>query len=327
VLRVGLLVFPGVQSLDLSGPMDVFAEANRFLPAAAHYALTVVGTEAGPFACSSGLQLVPQVSYQQIPAPDFDLLLVTGGPELPQRPPDARLSAWLQLASRRAQRFGSICNGAFLLGHAGLLDGCTVTTHWSDAAHLAQAFPLAQVDFDRIYVKHQRLYTSAGVTAGIDLSLFLVAEDHGQDVALNAAKRLVVFMQRSGGQSQFSPYLTPHMADNSPVAVCRQYVQDHIGDDLSVEVLAREVAMSPRHFARVFVREARVTPAEFVTRARVDAARVKLENSAAPLKTVAFECGFGNADQMRGAFMRYVGVSAKQYRENFFVAATTAATA
>ncbi len=205
MIRIGLLVFPGVQALDVSGPLDVFVEANRFLLPPQHYALSVVGTVAGPLACSNGMQIVPHAHYRDLARPEFDLLLVAGGPELPQRAADPQLNAWLLQASARAGRFGSICNGAFLLGHAGLLDGCTVTTHWSDAAYLAQCFPHAQVDFDRIYVKHGRLYTSAGVTAGIDLSLFLVAEDHGQEVALNVAKRLVVFMQRSGGQSQFSP--------------------------------------------------------------------------------------------------------------------------
>ncbi len=319
--RIGLLIFPGVQSLDVSGPLDVFAEANRFLAAHQHYVLNVIGTDAAPFACSNGMTLVAHQDYRQIDQPDFDLMLVAGGPDLPQRAPEAELELWLRRACANAARYGSICNGAFLLGAAGLLDGCTVTTHWSDAAKLAQRYTRTHVEFDRIYVKDGRLYTSAGVTAGIDLSLALVAEDHGHELALNVAKRLVVFMQRSGGQSQFSPYLAPYVAANSPVAAAQDYVLRHIGDDLSVQVLAGAAAMSVRHFSRVFVRDVGMSPAEFVARARVDAARRQLEHSAAPLKTIAFACGFSSAEQMRAAFSRYVGVSAGQYRENFSAAA------
>ncbi len=319
--RIGLLVFPGVQALDVSGPLDVFAEANRFLPAHQHYTLTVVGTQAEAIVCSNGMTLVPHHGYRQIDQPDFELLLVAGGPDLPQRAPETALDLWLRRACTRAARYGSICNGAFLLGAAGLLDGCTVTTHWSDAAKLAQRFARARVEFDRIYVKDDRLYTSAGVTAGIDLTLGLVAEDHGHELALNVAKRLVVFMQRSGGQSQFSPYLAPYVAAHSPVAAVQDYVLRHIGDDLSVQVLAGAAAMSVRHFSRVFARDVGMSPAEFVARARVDAARRQLEHSTAPLKTIAFACGFRNPEQMRAAFARYVGVSAGQYRENFSAAA------
>jgi len=315
--EIGLLVFPGVQALDVSGPLDVFAEANRFLPAAQHYQLRVLGTVPTAITCSNGMRIEPHQGYAQIAEPAFDLLLVAGGPDLPQHSPDPLLASWLMRACAGAARYGSICNGAFLLGAAGLLDGRTVTTHWSDAAKLAQRFRRTQVEFDRIYVKDGPLYTSAGVTAGIDLSLALVAEDHGRELALNVAKRLVVFMQRSGGQSQFSPYLAPYVADASPVAAAQDYVLRHIGDDLSVQVLAGVVAMSVRHFARVFAREVGISPAEFVARARVDAARRQLEHSSAPLKTIAYACGFRNPEQMRAAFTRYVGISASQYRANF----------
>ncbi len=296
--------------------MDVFAEANRFLPPDQQYRITVLGTRRGTIACSNGLPIAAHQHYSESDA-SFDLLLMAGGPDLPEQARDAEFSGWLVAASARARRYGSICNGAFLLAHAGLLDGKTVTTHWNDAPALAEAFIKTRVDADSIYVRDGNLYTSAGVTAGIDLSLYLLAQDHGPDVSLSVAKRLVVFTQRRGGQSQFSPYLTPLVEASSPVAQVQQYVLDHLDDDLKVDDLARVVAMSPRNFARVFARVAKVTPAEFIESVRVDAARVMLERDAEPLKTVAYRCGFGNADHMRLVFLKRLGVSAKQYRINF----------
>lgn len=313
---VALLVFPGVQALDVSGPLDVFAEANRFLPPQQHYRATVIGSTAGAVSCSNGMQLLPQQHYQSA-REAVDLLLVAGGPALPQQPRDDALCAWLQDAAGRAGCHGSICNGAFLLAHAGLLDGKRVTTHWNDAAALAQAFPAVAVDADRIYLRDGKLVTSAGVTAGIDLSLALLAEDVGQEVALSVAKRLVVVMQRSGGQSQFSPYLTPHVEETSLVGQVQHYVRTHLQDKLTVEVLAQVVASSARNFARVFARDARMTPAEFIEAARVDAARVMLESSAAPLKTVAYRCGFRDASHLRVVFRKRLGITAQQYRDNF----------
>ena len=199
--HIAILIFPGVQSLDVAGPLDVFAEANRFLPHADQYHLTVLGTEAGLIQSSSGLLLGAHCLYSQTSGV-FDLLLVPGGPFLPERPYDPDLSGWLASAARASARHGSVCNGAFLLGSAGLLEGRKVTTHWNDAALLATRFPGATVDADRLYLRDGNLYSSAGVTAGIDLSLFLLNGDFGPDLALKVAKRLVVFTQRSGGQSQ-----------------------------------------------------------------------------------------------------------------------------
>lgn len=207
---VAILVFPGVQALDVTGPLDVFAEANCILPPERQYRLDVLGTEHGLIPCSNGLPIAAHRHYSD--AHDaYDLVLVAGGPSLPQMPRDETLLDWLRGAVEKSSRYGSICNGAFLLGHAGLLDGRTVTTHWNDAAKLAAMFPLARIDADRIFVQDGRLVTSAGVTAGIDLSLFLLSNDCGPEVSLHVARRLVVFMQRRGGQSQFSPYLTPYV--------------------------------------------------------------------------------------------------------------------
>ena len=312
---VAILIFPGVQSLDVTGPMDVFCEANRFLPPEDHYQLEVIGLGHGSMAASNGLSLQAHRHYSEALSA-YDLLLVAGGPQLPFEDFGAAFDDWLRAAAR-AQRFGSICNGAFMLARAGLLNGKTVTTHWNDAADLARLCPSAHVDADRLYVQDGNLYTSAGVTAGIDLSLFLLAQDHGPEVALSVAKRLVVFTQRSGGQSQFSPFLTPHAESTSAVALVQLYVLANLTGDLTIADLAKAANMSARNFSRVFAREARITPAEFVERARVDAARVMLESSPAPLKTVAYQCGFRDAQHMRSVFNRRLGVTPQQFRLNF----------
>lgn len=247
----------------------------------------------------------------------YDLLLVAGGPGLVHQEFADEIYAWLQRASQKARRFGSICSGAFILARAGLLDQRMVTTHWNYADPLAVLCPTARVEADRLYVEDGSLYTSAGVTAGIDLSLYLLTQDQGSEVALNVAKRLVVFMQRAGGQSQFSPYLTPYAEGSSPVARVQQYVLSNLTANLSVNVLARVANMSVRTFARAFVRDAKIRPAEFVEGARMDAARVMLESTGTRLKTIAYECGFRDAHRMRGAFKRRLGVSPQQYRLNF----------
>ncbi|SIN97719.1 GlxA family transcriptional regulator [Paraburkholderia phenazinium] len=313
---VAVAIFPGVQALDVAGPVDVFSEANQFLPRAAHYEVTLLSAEPGALRASNGMALVADDTFEGTRR-DFDLALVAGGPALPESAPDPRLTRWLTTVASRCKRYGSICTGAFALGHAGLLDERNVTTHWQHAEQLATQFPLARVDFDRIYLRDERLVTSAGVTAGIDLSLALVAEDHGPRTALAVAKRLVVFAQRQGGQSQFSPYLTAPADETSAVAKVQAHVMEHIGERFTVKQLADVAAMSARNFARVFVEETGVTPHEFVERARVDAARKWLESSTAALKAIAYDCGFGTADRMRIVFVRRIGTTPAQYRERF----------
>lgn len=321
---VAIVVFAGVQSLDVTGPMDVFAEANRFLSPQAQYHLEVIGVERGVLSCSNGLGLLAHRSFDEA-LEAYDLLLVAGGPQLPFLDFGPVFDTWLHAACRRARRFGSICNGAFMLARAGLLEGRAVTTHWNDAAALVALCPATQVETDRLYVQDAELYTSAGVTAGIDLSLYLLAQDHGAQVALSVAKRLVVFTQRAGGQSQFSPFLAPHAEAGSSVARVQHYVLANLTGDLSIADLAEAANMSVRNFSRVFAREARVTPAEFVEQARVDAARVMLEGSRAPLKTVAYQCGFRDAQHMRSVFNRRLGVTPQQFRRHFSTQVSTQA--
>ncbi|EIF35451.1 transcriptional regulator containing an amidase domain and an AraC-type DNA-binding HTH domain [Burkholderia sp. Ch1-1] len=313
---VAIAIFPGVQALDVAGPVDVFSEANRFIAPDDRYEVTLLGAESAPLRASNGMTLVADATFSEA-RHAFDLALVAGGPALPDHAPDARVLDWLANVASQCGRYGSICTGAFALGHAGLLDGHNVTTHWQHAAQLAAQFPNARVDFDRIYLRDGPLVTSAGVTAGIDLSLALVAEDHGPQIALAVAKRLVVFAQRQGGQSQFSPYLTAPADETSPVAKVQAHVMERIRESFTVKQLADVAGMSARNFARVFVQETGVTPHEFVERARVDAARKLLESSGAALKAIAYDCGFGTADRMRIVFTKRIGATPMQYRERF----------
>jgi transcriptional regulator GlxA family with amidase domain len=313
---VAIVLFPHVQSLDVAGPLDVFAEANRFVAEGDGYRIITIGAAPYPIIASNGMPLGAECDLTDAPR-QFDILLVPGGPLLPEGHEMPHITAWLNEATPLAGRYGSICTGAFILGHAGLLDGKSVATHWSHAQQLADLFAQALVEPDRIYVRDGRLVTSAGVTAGIDMALALVAEDHGPAVALAVAKRLLVVAQRQGGQSQFSPYLTASVDDDSPVAKIQRYVMEHISEPFSVERLAEVVSMSPRSFARVFARDAKVTPAEFVQRARIDAARHLLEGSEMAIKAVAYHCGFGSAARMRLIFSQRLGVTPTQYRDSF----------
>jgi transcriptional regulator GlxA family with amidase domain len=247
----------------------------------------------------------------------YDLLLVAGGPGVVRREFADEIYAWLERASRQARCFGAICSGSFILARAGLLDQRIVTTHWSYANQLAALCPTARVEVDRPFVEDGNLYTSAGVTAAVDLSLYLLKLDKGSEVALKVAERLVVFMQRAGEKCQSSPQFTPCAEGGSWVTQVQQYILSNLTGDLSVKVLARVANMSIRTFARTFVRDAKISPAEYVVGARVHAARAMLQGTASPLKTIAYECGFGNADRMRCVFQRCVGVSPKQYRLHY----------
>lgn len=316
--EVVLIIHDGVQALDVAGPLDVFAAANGFLDAGEQYHCRLLARDKAPVRSSNGMWMLPDLAFAEA-GQAFHTVLVAGGPALPKSPEDAAMSDWLTQWGVRARRYGSICNGAFALGHAGLLDGRTVTTHWQCSADLAARFPGARVEHDRIHVRDDRLVTSAGVTAGIDLSLALVAEDHGAALSLACAKELVVVAQRQGGQSQFSPLLLPPADPASPLARVQAHVMAHMREAYPVERLAEIAGVSARSVARLFVREMDVTPHEFVEGLRLDHARNLLESSELALKAVAFDCGFSGPDQMRGAFQRRLGVTPLQYRASFRV--------
>lgn len=312
---VAITIHEGVQALDVAGPIDVFNEANRYVKPDKQYQTILVGETLDPIRSSSGMLLIADLTFSQA-LQSFDLLLVAGDPDLPDSSPSS-LVQWVSQAHARAGIYGSICTGAFALGHAGLLDGRRVTTHWANTRQLAKLFPKAQVEPDSIYIQDGRLITSAGVTAGIDLALALVREHHGPQVAVAVAKRLVVVAQRQGGQSQFSPYISTPSDPESPVAVLQEYVMANINKRHTLKSMANVVGMSVRNLTRYFSQETGITPYEFVLRARIDAARLLLESGDQLLKTVAFDCGFGTADRMRVVFKERLGVTPAEYRASF----------
>lgn len=314
--EVALIIHEGVQALDVAGPLDVFAEATAELSPSRGYRCLLVAPTRAPVRSSNGMALLPDLSFAEA-GRDFHTVLVAGGPALPEAIEDPALSAWLQRWGVRAQRYGSICTGAFALGHAGLLDGRVVTTHWRNAARLAALFPKARVEHDRIHARDGALVTSAGVTAGIDLALALVAEDYGQELALACAKRLVVVAQRQGGQSQFSPLLTPLTDPETPVGRVQAYVVGHLREPLPVRRLAEIAQVGERSIARAFVADLGVTPHDYVERVRLDQARNLLEGSGRTLKAIAYDCGFATPEQMRASFQRRLGTSPGRYRDSF----------
>jgi len=316
VQAVALVVYEGVQALDVAGPMDVFSEANTFVGSADRYETVLVAAHRNPMRASNGIRMVADLTFEEA-AGGFDIILVAGALTPPEAEPEPSLLEWTKELPWRSSVYGSICTGAFVLGYAGLLDGRRVTTHWQDAQTLAARFPKAKVEPDLIYVRDGRLITAAGVTAGIDLALALVGQRHGAETALKVAKRLIVVAQRQGGQSQFSPYLTAPADPGAPIARIQDHVMTNIGTRHTLESLAAIVGMSPRNLARHFVQATGITPHEFIERARIDAARRKLEESDRPLKSVAFDCGFGSTDRMRIVFGTRLGVTPAQYRASF----------
>jgi transcriptional regulator GlxA family with amidase domain len=316
VQAVAIVVYEGVQALDVAGPMDVFSEANTFLDSVNRYETVLVAAHRNPLRASNGIRIVADLTFEEATG-SFDIILVAGAPTPPEAEPEPYLVQWVRELPWRSSVYGSICTGAFVLGYAGLLDDRRVTTHWQDAQAWAVRFPKAKVEPDLIYVRDGRLITAAGVTAGIDLGLALVGQRHGAETALKVAKRLVVVAQRQGGQSQFSPYLTAPADPESPIARVQNHVMGNIGSRHTLESLAAVVGMSPRNLIRHFVQAAGITPHEFIERARVDAARMMLEGSDRPVKAVAFDCGFGSADRMRIVFTTRLGVTPVQYRASF----------
>jgi transcriptional regulator GlxA family with amidase domain len=319
--RVAVVGFPDAQMLDIVGPLEVFARSGRWLRdhgrrADDAYAVEILAAAAGPFAASSGLQLVAARAFAEVRG-GIDTLLVAGGVGVAQAVRDRALLRWLERMAPRVRRLGSVCTGTFVLAEAGLLDGRRVTTHWRACTRLARLYPALQVDPDPIFVRDGDVWTSAGVTAGMDLALALVEDDHGRDVALAVARELVLFLRRPGGQSQFSAQLAVQSADREPLRELQAWIPEHLDADLSVPALARRAAMSPRNFARVFTREVGRTPARFVEALRVEAARRRLEECGDGVDAIASQCGFGTAESMRRAFLRTLRVPPSDYRDRF----------
>ena len=314
---IAVIAYPGVQILDVTGPLEVFAAAGRLV--ARHgpsYTVEVLAARAGAIRTQSGIRIVADRAWGTVTG-GIDTLLVAGGEGTREAMQDRRLLAWLRRVASRVRRLGSVCSGTFVLAEAGLLDGRRATTHWSVCDLLAERYPRIRVEADPIFVRDGNVYSSAGVTAGIDLALALVEEDLGRDVALRTARQLVVFLKRPGGQSQFSAQLAAQAAEREPIRDLQAWIADHPDADCGVAALARRVAMSPRNFARVFTREVGTTPAHFVETTRVEAARRRLDESTDAVETIATRSGFGTAETMRRAFLRTLGIPPSAYRGRF----------
>src|SRR5580700_843736 len=328
---VVIVLFDGVQSLDVTGPLEVFAGANRWQSGRDHspagpngpdgpaYRIRTASLGGHPVRTSSGLRLAPDGSLGQDESGQAengpDVLLVPGGQGTRDADPD--LLAWLSAHGPRARRLVSVCTGAFLLAEAGLLDRRRVTTHWAYCATLAARFPEITVDPDPIFVTDGHVTTSAGVTAGIDLALALVEDDLGRDAALDIARHLVVFLRRPANQAQFSTQLAAQLADREPLREVQRWIADHPAADLSVETLASRASLSPRQFARAFAAEVGMPPGRYVDRVRLETARRRMEDTADGVEETARRCGYGTPEAMRRAFVRALGVSPAEYRRRF----------
>jgi transcriptional regulator GlxA family with amidase domain len=319
-LRVAMLAYPDIQMLDVTGPLEVFSRTSRWLKDNGKrgddaYSVEILGLKRGAFRASSGLRLHADRRFDEV-GRGIDTLLIAGGRGAKVYQAHPPVLAWIRRQAGWVRRLASVCTGAFFLAEAGLLKGRRATTHWGSCTRLAR-YPDVRVEPDTIFVKEGSIYTSAGVTAGMDLALAMVEEDHGRGVALAVARELVMFLRRPGGQAQFSAQLAVQFAEHEPLRDLQAYILDRPREDLSVETLARRVAMSPRNFARVFTRQVGMTPARFVTSVRVETARRLLEESSERLEKICSMSGLGTPESMRRSFLRIVGIPPIQYRERF----------
>jgi transcriptional regulator GlxA family with amidase domain len=315
VRRIAILAFEGAQTLDVTGPYEVFSIANRVAGGDA-YSVEIVAPGSAPLRTGSGLAILPDRATTSVRG-TLDTLVVAGGDGVLDAIEDATLVRWVARTAGRSRRIASVCTGAYMLARAGLLDGRRAATHWASADDLARRHPKVRVDPEAIFVRDGDVWTSAGVTAGMDLALALVEEDLGRRVALATARWLVVFVQRPGGQSQFSSHLRAQVADRQPLRELQEWMAANLDAELSVPALAARACMSERNFARAFGREVGMTPAAYVEALRVDHARLRLESTGQKLEAVAHDCGFGTVETMRRAFHRRLGVGPAGYRDRF----------
>lgn len=318
VLMVG---FREAQILDITGPMQILSAVNDLRPRGnPAYELSLVASMAGPLQTTSGIRLYADkafVDFEDADLEDLDTLMVSGGEGIRRAMGDRQLIDFLRRAAPFARRVVSICTGTFLLAEAGLASGKRVVTHWNSCDLLARYYPDLVVERDAIYVRDGNLWSSAGVTAGMDLALALIGEDWGRELALRIAQRHVMFLMRPGGQSQFSSHLIAQQRGNGRLGDVLKWIVENPGADMRVERLAEKAAMSERSFARIFRKETGATPARFIERVRTDVARRLLEESTEPVEGVAHACGFGNAERMRRVFHRQLGAGPAAYRERF----------
>lgn len=304
--------------LDLAAPSDAFSEVKILSNGECEYEILTIATTRGLIQSSSGLNVTPDRTIFDA-CPHFDTLLIPGGIGVFDLLEDTPLIDWLTAQNQNCRRIGAICNGVFVLGAAGLINDKTVTTHWMDAARLASMFRRAKVQPDRIYVRDDTLYTTAGVTAGIDLSLALIAEDLGKKMALDVAKYLIVYLQRTGGQSQFGPLLEVQAEtdSDSPIGELRRYVLANLDIEHTMSSIAEKMQMSERHLSRVFKQNYGMTLMTFVNDARIDATRHYLESTNASLNEIARRCGFNSEAILRRVFTHRLGIAPFDYRQRF----------
>jgi transcriptional regulator GlxA family with amidase domain len=312
--QVTFVVFDGFQPLDLVGPFEVFQHAKRLTGG---YDTQVVATEAGPVGSESGLAVHVDHGVGQLDPAAVDTLVVAGGHGVDEAVRDTALTDWIRAAAAGARRVTSVCSGAFLLAAAGLLDGCRVTTHWSRARQLAEEYPAVHVDADPIFIKDGRVWTSAGVTAGMDLALALVENDFGRDVAHEVARHLVLFLRRPGNQSQFSVALSTPPPSSNPIRAAVSAIHARPGARHRLVDLARHAGLSTRHLQRQFTAELGTPLSTYVERVHLEVAQRALAESDDPLETVARRCGFGTAETMRRTFQRNLGIAPSDYRDRF----------
>lgn len=297
---LAMVIFPGFQLLDAAGPLSAFEIAESYAPGA--YRQTVLAVTPGLVASSAGAKMLAE----PLGSETFDTLLIAGGEGTRPAALDPNLIPWVRAQSEAARRTASICSGAYILAQAGLLDGRRATTHWQRSPDFARRYPKVKLEPDRIYVRDGKFWTSAGITAGIDMALALIAEDLGDDLARKVAQQLVVYHRRPGGQSQFSA-LIEMGGPEGRFASLVDWMRLHIDKPLTVDHLADQAAMSPRNFARAFVAETGMTPAKAVERLRLEIAREKVEAGSEPIDKVALLTGFGDPERMRRAFVRAFG--------------------
>ncbi|MET3984425.1 GlxA family transcriptional regulator [Streptomyces sp. PvR034] len=309
-----VLLYDGVQSLDVTGPVEVFAGVGRF-PGRAGYPIRTVSPGGAPVRTSSGLTLLPDGPLEDAEPGPGTTVLVPGGRYRGDFEP--RLTDWLRAHGTRPDRLVAVCTGALLLAEAGLLDGRRATSHWNACARMARDYPRVRVEPEPIYVRDGHVATSAGVTAGIDLALALVEEDHGRDVALDIARHLVVYLRRPGNQAQFSALLAAQSAQREPLREVQHWITGHPGAELTVEALAARARLSPRHFARAFHAETGTTPGRYVEQVRVEHARRLLEDTSEGIAQIARACGYGTPEALRRAFVKTLGQPPAEYRRRF----------
>ncbi|WP_036300660.1 GlxA family transcriptional regulator [Methylomarinum vadi] len=327
--KIAMVVYSLAEVLDITGPYEVFSFASMIMQRSGvtdhpAYQIEIFADRPGPIRTLSGLEIIANRSYHDL-VDDIDTLFIPGGDVTAESASgdcesvltNLTLLDWIKAMAPKVRRLASVCSGAFLLAHCGLLDNRRATTHWDFSEALQKNYPAIKVDPDKIFIRDGNIYSSGGITSGIDLALSMLEEDWGREVALYIARYLVVFLKRPGGQSQFSTYLTCESSNRPDIRELQAWIIDNPAENHHVDLLAERMAMSPRNFSRTFLLETGMTPGKFVERVRIDAARHYLEQNNLSIETVADKAGFMDAEKMRRTFIRHLGVNPKHYRERF----------